>query len=201
MYYNNVKHIINEIYVSVNESSMMETKISINKLHAEHLSKLASSPVSLGQLHQLTTKPIKKPPINEVDPELLKSVKEKILKKNSSSSLGHNLENDKCALIFTSHKISALEDRFKTKQYIDMVKESYYSFRKATLYDQRLQDLRHAINEGVTQEFDLIPRDADFGGSDSLPKSPHAVFRELFVDNNNLDSYDQELFSHLSGLQ
>ncbi|XP_072944627.1 DNA-directed RNA polymerase, mitochondrial [Epargyreus clarus] len=189
--------------MEVNESSMTETKVSISKLHAKHLSKLASSPVNLGQLHQLTTKPLKKSPIDEVDPELLRSVKEKILKKNLPSiSSGINLEDDKCALIFTSHKISALENRCKTKQYIDMVKESYYSFRKATLYDQKLQDLRYAINEGVNQEFDLEPSDPVSGPSErSLPKSPHAVFRELFVDNNQLDGYDRELFNHLSNLQ
>ncbi|XP_045500469.1 DNA-directed RNA polymerase, mitochondrial isoform X2 [Colias croceus] len=182
--------------LEVNHGSMMESKVSISKLHASHLSKLASSPVSLGQLHQLT-KPIKKVNNIEIDPELLESVKKKILKKNSSEV---KLEDDKCALIFTSHQISSVENRFKTKQYIDMVKQSYYDFRKATLYDQRLKDLRYAINEGLTQELNL---DMPFSASEKnpMPKSPHAVFREFFIDNSNLDDYDQELMTHLSSLQ
>lgn len=174
---------------------MTEMKVSISKLNASHLSKLASSPVSLGQLHQLTTKP---PKNIEVDKELLQTVREKILKKPKSDI---KLEDDKCALIFTNHKITTLEERFKTKQYIDMVKESYYNFRKATIYDQRLQDLRYAINEGLNQEFDFESKSPMLNADPkSLPKGPHAVFRELFIDNQ-LDSYDQELMSHIANLQ
>ncbi|XP_045488794.1 DNA-directed RNA polymerase, mitochondrial [Pieris rapae] len=181
--------------LEVNHGSMLESKVSISKLHASHLSKLASSSVSLGQLHQLT-KPLQKVNNIEVDPELLETVKKKILKKPSEI----NLEDDKCALIFTNHKITSIENRFKTKQFNDMVKQSYYDFRKATLFDQRLQDLRYAINEGVTQEFDYNePKKSE--SSDSVQKSPHAVFRELFVDNQLLDNYDQELMGHLTTLQ
>ncbi|XP_045774865.1 DNA-directed RNA polymerase, mitochondrial isoform X2 [Maniola jurtina] len=181
--------------LQVNESSMTEMKVSISKLNASHLSKLASSPVSLGQLHQLTTKP---PKNIEVDKELLQTVREKILKRPKSDI---KLEDDKCALIFTNHKITTLEERFKAKQYIDMVKESYYNFRKATIYDQRLQDLRYAINEGLNQEFDFETKSQMLNADPkSLPKGPHAVFRELFIDNQ-LDSYDQELMSHIANLQ
>lgn len=186
---------------------MTEMKVSISKLRAVHLSKLASSSVSLGQLHQLTKKTPKKSNI-EVDPELLQSVKEKILKKKTTvpvASKDIKLENDKCALIFTHHKITSVEERFKTKQYIDMVKESYYNFRKATIYDQRLQDLRYAINEGLNQEFDLGMSSDTISKGDEietkvLPKSPHAVFRELFI-GNQMDSYDQELMHHISNFQ
>ncbi|KAH9639621.1 hypothetical protein HF086_010028 [Spodoptera exigua] len=199
---------------------MTETKVSISKLRAVHLSKLASSPVSLGQLHQLTTKSPKNLKVAEVDPELLQTVRDKILKKttkkaSSSSSKTSSeksahpdimLEDDKCALVYTTHPLSNFEDKFKTKQYINMVKESYYDFRKATLYDQKLQDLRYAINEGLTQEFDLNatitnkPDPKSDEHFDHLPKGPHAVFRELFIDNH-LDSYDQELMSHISNMQ
>ncbi|CAH0725565.1 unnamed protein product, partial [Brenthis ino] len=186
--------------LQVNESSMTELKVSINKLNASYLSKLASSPVSLGQLHQLTTKSTKKSNDIEVDKELLQNIRDKILNKSSAEV---KIEDDKCALIFTHHKISSIEQRFKTKQYLDMVKDSYYNFRKTTIYDQRLQDLRYAINEGVNQEFDInadpkyMSQDFD---SQTSSKSPHAVFRKLFIDNQ-LDSYDQELMSHLSNLQ
>ncbi|CAH0588916.1 unnamed protein product [Chrysodeixis includens] len=202
--------------LEVGNQAMTETKVSISKLNAAHLSKLATSPVSLGQLHQLTTKTIKNPRVAEVDPELLKSVRDKILKKTrthtSSAVIGKSslseivLEDDKCALIYTSHPLPSIEDKFRTKQYIDMVKDSYYDFRKATLYDQKLQDLRYAINEGLTQEFnlnesssnmDLMSEEKHF---QTLPKGPHAVFRELFVDNH-LDSYDQELMTHITNMQ
>lgn len=202
--------------ISVGNQAMTETKVSISKLNAAHLSKLATSPVSLGQLHQLTAKTIKNPRVAEVDPELLKSVRDKILKKTptktSSAVIGKSslsdivLEDDKCALIYTSHPLPNIEDKFRTKQYIDMVKDSYYDFRKATLYDQKLQDLRYAINEGLTQEFnlnetssnvDLMSEEKHF---QSHPKGPHAVFRELFVDNH-LDSYDQELMTHITNIQ
>lgn len=179
---------------------MTELKVSINKLNASYLSKLASSPVSLGQLHQLTTKSTKKSNDIEVDKELLQNIRDKILNKSSAEI---KMEDDKCALIFTHHKISSIEQRFKTKQYLDMVKDSYYNFRKTTIYDQRLQDLRYAINEGVNQELDInadpkyMSQDFD---SQIISKSPHAVFRELFIDNQ-IDSYDQELMSHLSNLQ
>lgn len=190
---------------SVGDKAMTETKVSISKLRPAQLSKLASSPVSLGQLHQLTTKPAKKSTITEVDPELLQSVRDKILKKSATPVAAKEivLEDDNCALVYTNHKIAGLEDRFKTKQHIDMIKESYYNFRRATIYDQRLQDLRYAINEGLTQEFDLeatkntLKEEID---DNTLPKSPHAVFRELFVDNQ-LDSYDQELMVHISNMQ
>lgn len=184
---------------------MTETKVSISKLRAVHLSKLASSPISLGELHQLTKTP-KKSTIKEVDPELLQSIKEKILKKSKATvSKEIMLEDDKCALVYTNHTIPGLEDKLKTKQYIEMVKESYYNFRKATLYDQRLQDLRYAITEGLNQEFDLEMSAKDKNVGDefmppSLRKSPHAVFRELFVDNH-LDSYDHELMTHITNLQ
>lgn len=177
---------------------MTETKVSISKLHASHLSKITSSAVSLGQLHQLTTKS-KKADNVVVDPELLQSVREKILKKTSNDVKLIPLENDQCALVYTNHKISNIEEKFKTKLYIDMVKESYYNFRKATLYDQRLQDLRYAINEGVTQEFDMEATQNIEDGCE-VPRSPHAVFKELFIDNQ-LDSYDQELMTHISNLQ
>ena len=194
---------------------MTETKVSISKLRAVHLSKLASSPVSLGQLHQLTTKPAKNLRVAEVDPELLQSVRDKILKKTSvkksskavsgmSNLSDIILEDDKCALVFTSH-LANLEDKFKTKQYIDMIKESYYDFQKATLYDQKLQDLRYAINEGLNQEFNLnetssSKTDLMSENFTPLPKGAHAVFRELFVDNH-LDSYDQELMSRITNMQ
>ncbi|XP_050347708.1 DNA-directed RNA polymerase, mitochondrial [Nymphalis io] len=186
--------------LQVNESSMTELQVSISKFNAAHLSKLASSPVSLGQLHQLTTVPNKKPNNIQVDKELLQTVREKILKKPVPEI---KLEDDKCALIFTHHKITTLEEKFKTKQYIDMVKESYYNFRKATIYDQRLQDLRYAINEGLNQEFDLNtdPQYVPKNSKEPLLKHPHAVFKELFIDNQ-LESYDQELMiNHLSNLQ
>lgn len=179
-------------------------KVSISKLRADHLSKLASSSVSLGELHQLTTKSNKtQNTIGEVDPELLQSIKDKLLKKPSNTiELKHvNLEDDKCALIFTSHQITNLDDRFKTKQYIDMVKESYYNFRKATLYEQRLQDLQYAINEGLSQEFGLPPgKGAIKVEEEPLTKGAHAVFKELFFDNQ-LDSYSQDFMSHISNLQ
>lgn len=184
---------------------MTEMKVSISKLKASHLSKLAISPVSLGQLHQLTTKhtTAKKPVLKEVDPELLQIIKDKILKKAAPAAKEILLEDDQCALIYTNHSITGVDDRFKTKQYIDAVKQSYYNFRKATIYDQRLQDLRYAINEGLNQEFDLeiAPKltDTKFELS-PLPKSPHAVFRELFIDNN-LDSFDQELMNHITNMQ
>ncbi|XP_053610663.1 DNA-directed RNA polymerase, mitochondrial [Plodia interpunctella] len=184
--------------------SMTETKVSISKLHASHLSKLASSPVSLGQLHQLTTKTVRKhSELKEVDAELLQSVRDKILKKATPSVCKEIvLEDDKCALVFTSHQLSDVE-RFKTQQYIGMVKESYYNFRKSTLYDQRLQDLRYAINEGLNQEFDLdtsVRADVKSVSANEPPRSPHAIFRELFVDNQ-LDSYDQELLTHITNMQ
>lgn len=201
--------------LEVGDQAMTETKVSISKLRAVHLSKLASSPVSLGQLHQLTKKPVKNLKVAEVDPELLQTVRDQILKKTSvktsatpvsvKSKLSEIvLEDDKCALIYTSHPLANLEDKLRTKQYIDMVKESYYDFRKATLYDQKLQDLRFAINEGLNQEFnlnessktDLISQEH----FDPLPKGAHAVFRELFVDNQ-LDSYDHELMNHLTNMQ
>ncbi|KAJ2945772.1 hypothetical protein O0L34_g614 [Tuta absoluta] len=191
--------------LQVGEQAMTETKVQISKLKASHLSKLANSSVSLGQLHQLTNKSNQKPVLKDVDPELLQSIKEKILKKNiPTTSKQIVLEDDQCALIFTNQSSSTVENIFKTKQYIDMVKESYYNFRKATLYDQRLQDLRYAINEGLNQQFDLemtstkVDLKDDF--STTLPKSPHAVFRELFKDEH-LDSYDQELMTHISNLQ
>lgn len=176
---------------------MTEMQVSINKLNAAHLSKLASSPVSLGQLHQLTTNPSKKLKDIEVDKELLRTVRNKILKKTSPDI---KIENDMCALIFTNHKISTIEDRLKTKKIMDMVKESYYNFRKATIYDQKLQDLRYAINEGLTQEFNF-ETDSELKNLDnSLPKSPHAVFKELFTDKQ-IDRYDQELISHITQFQ
>lgn len=182
---------------------MTETKVSISKLRAVHLSKLASSSVSLGQLHQLTTKPTQKVSDVEVDPELLKTVREKILNKSSLPVINQlQIEDDKCTLVFTTHQISNLEDRIRTKQYIEMAKESYYNFRRATLYDQRLQDLRYAINEGLTQEFDMDNASAELedGSVNPIPRSPHAVFRELFIDNQ-LDSYDQELMTHITNMQ
>ncbi|CAG4960033.1 unnamed protein product [Parnassius apollo] len=191
--------------LEVGEKAMTEMKVSISKLRAVHLSKLASSPVSLGQLHQLTKKSSKKSNI-EVDTELLQSVKEKILTKNNTTVFKDiNLEDDKCALIFTNHKISSIEERFKIKRNIDMVKESYYNFRKATIYDQRLQDLRYAINEGLIQEFDLemtsdLKANAGEIEPQVLPKGPHAVFKELFM-NNQLDNYDQELMHHITNFQ
>lgn len=178
---------------------MTETKVSISKLKAVHLSKLAVSPVSLGQLHQLTTKSSAKNV--EVDPELLQSVKEKILKKSNREKVA--LEDDKCTLVYTTHQLSNLEDIIKTKKYITMVKESYYNFRKATLYEQRLQDLQYAINEGVSQEFDLstgVNAYKNINNDINFPRSPHAVFKELFLDNE-LDSYDQEFMQHISNLQ
>ncbi|KAJ0174512.1 hypothetical protein K1T71_009620 [Dendrolimus kikuchii] len=187
--------------LEVGDKEMTETKVSISKLRAVHLSKLASSPVSLGQLHQLTTQVSAKNV--EVDPELLQSVKEKILKKSTIDTTKMALEDDKCALVYTTHQISNLEDIIKTKTYIDMIKESYYNFRKATLYEQRLQDLQYAINEGVSQEFDLgvgVNVDKNLENDLELPKSPHAVFKQLFVDNE-LDSYDQEFMQHISNLQ
>lgn len=193
--------------LSVGAQAMTETKVSISKLRAVHLSKLASSSVSLGQLHQLTTKSAKKEPNVEVDPELLKTVREKILKQSSQPTLNQSqlssIEDDKCALVFTTHQISNLEDRIRTKQYIEMAKESYYNFRRATLYDQRLQDLRYAINEGLTQEFDMdnaSSAELEDGSVNPIPRSPHAVFRELFIDNQ-LDSYDQELMTHITNMQ
>ncbi|KPI99844.1 DNA-directed RNA polymerase, mitochondrial [Papilio xuthus] len=193
--------------LEVGETAMTEMKVSISKLHAAHLSKLASSSVSLGQLHQLTKKTPKKDDI-KVDQELLQSVKEKILKKSTTMPVINRdikLEDDECALVFTHHKISSIEERFKTSQYINMVKESYYNFRKATIYDQRLQDLRYAINEGLTQEFDLgmspirKPDNIDVEPQ-ALPKSPHAVFKELFVDNP-LENYDREFMHQMSNYQ
>ncbi|KAG6451382.1 hypothetical protein O3G_MSEX007099 [Manduca sexta] len=186
--------------LEVGEKVMMETKVSISKLHAAHLSKLASSPVSLGQLHQLTTKPLKKTDNVPVDPELLRSVRDQLLRKSSTDSKVNAIDNDQCALVYTTHKITNIEERFKTKAYLDKVKESYYNFQKTTLYDQRLQDLRYAISEGVTQEFDLNRENAETAGSDVLPKSPHAIFKALFVEKQ-LDNYDQELMNHLSNLQ
>ncbi|XP_075980404.1 mitochondrial RNA polymerase [Anticarsia gemmatalis] len=205
--------------LEVGDQAMTETKVSISKLRAVHLSKLATSPVSLGQLHQLTTKAIKNSKVAEVDSELLQSVREKLLKKTASvnnystSATGNSkigdivLEDDKCALIYTSHSLSNMEDKLKTKKYIDMVKESYYNFRKATIYDQRLQDLRYAISEGITQELNLnevTSNKSDLASEDDffhpLHKGPHAVFRELFIDNQ-LDSYDQELMNHITSIQ
>ncbi|KAM3965715.1 LOW QUALITY PROTEIN: mitochondrial RNA polymerase [Aphomia sociella] len=194
--------------LEVGEKEMTETKVSISKLRASHLSKLASSPVSLGQLHQLTTKIEKQiPRITQVDPELLQSVREKILKQSSALNTKEIvLEDDKCALVYTNHKITGIENKFKTKQYIDMVKKSYYNFRKATLYEQKLQDLRYAINEGLNQQFDINMSTKEITEKEinselqSLPKSPHAVFRELFIENQ-LDSYDQELMAHISNMQ
>ncbi|XP_049876277.1 DNA-directed RNA polymerase, mitochondrial [Pectinophora gossypiella] len=192
--------------LEVGEQAMTETKIQISKLKASHLSKLAASSVSLGQLHQLTMQRKSKPILKEVDPELLQSIKEKILKKSASANPKEIvLEDDQCALVYTNQSIASIEDKIKTKQYIDAVKESYYNFRKATLYDQRLQDLRYAINEGLTQEFDLemtsakVDTKEEFKPS-TLPKSPHAIFRELFIDKQ-LDSYDQELMTHITNLQ
>lgn len=196
---------------------MTETKVSISKLSAVHLSNLATSSVSLGQLHQLTTKPAKTSKVAEVDPELLQTVKDKILKKTKSVNICTVpetpkeaeivLEDDKCALIYTSHKLPNNEDKFKAKEYIDTVKESYYNFRKATIYDQRLQDLRYAITEGLTQEFNLdeVPSSKNDSSQDMnqftpLAKGPHAVFRELFIENQ-LDSYDQELMNHITNIQ
>lgn len=189
--------------LSVGEQVMTETKVSISKLKAVHLSKLASSPVSLGQLHQLTTTPTKKAFNVEVDPELLKTVREKLLNKPAQHVMNQvHIEDDKCALVFTTHQITNLEDRIRTKQYIDMAKESYYNFRRATLYDQRLQDLRYAINEGLTQEFDMdnVHSELEDGSVNPIPRSPHAVFRELFIDNQ-IDSYDQELMTHITNMQ
>lgn len=182
---------------------MTEMKVSISRLKASHLSKLASSPVSLGQLHQLTTKTAKKPILKEVDPELLQIIKEKILKKPVQAAKEIVLEDDQCALIYTNHSNTGVVDTFKTKQYIDTVKQSYYNFRKATIYDQRLQDLRYAINEGLTQEFDLdlAPKLTNTKFEPSpLPKGPHAVFRELFIDNN-LERFDHELMNHITNMQ
>jgi hypothetical protein len=189
----------------VGEKVMTETKVSISKLRAVHLSKLASSPVSLGQLHQLTAKSEKKSNIREVDAELLQSVREKILKKPKklAASKESALEDDNCALVYTNDRNATLDDRLRVKANMDSVKESYYNFRRATIYDQRLQDLRYAINEGLIQEFDLnttISNQKDHPEPDMLPKSPHAVFRELFIDNQ-LDSYDHELMAHISTMQ
>ncbi|CAG9564536.1 unnamed protein product [Danaus chrysippus] len=183
--------------LQVSDTSMTEMQVSINKLNAAHLSKLASSPVSLGQLHQLTTNPSKKLKDIEVDKELLQTVRNKILKKTSPDI---KIENDMCALIFTNHKISTIEDRLKTKKIMNMVKESYYNFRKATIYDQKLQDLRYAINEGLTQEFNFESDSKLKNLDNSLPKSPHAVFKELFTDKQ-IDRYDQELISHITQFQ
>ncbi|XP_048479577.1 DNA-directed RNA polymerase, mitochondrial isoform X3 [Plutella xylostella] len=191
--------------LEVGDKAMKEMKVSINKLRADQLSKLASSSVSLGQLHRLTTKTPNT--TKEVDTDLLQSIKNKLLNKPATTSAFReiSLEDDKCALIFTNHGISSLEERIKTKQYIDMVKESYYNFRKATLYDQKLQDLQYAINEGLNQEFDLAP---DFGKNKtnisvnddlSMPKGAHAVFKELFFEKD-IDSYDQDLVTQLSSL-
>lgn len=197
---------------SVNDKIMTETKISINKFNASHLTKLASSSVSLGQLHKLTKKTKKSQNrIAEVDPELLQSIKNKILNKTPITSETHNivkeinLEDDQCALVFTSQKITKLENSFKSKRNVDMIKHSYFNFRKATLYDQRLNDLQYAITEGLNQELDLItPLSKDEMSEDTFlnvpQKGAHAVFKELFFDHH-LDKYDQELMSHLSGLQ
>ncbi|CAG9788852.1 unnamed protein product [Diatraea saccharalis] len=189
--------------LAVGEKEMTETKVAINKLHAVHLSKLASSSISLGQLYQLTSKTIKESNISEVDTELLKTVRDKILKNNKPAAKEIILEYDDCALLYTSNKISGFEDTLKNKQYIEMIKESYYNFRRATIYDQRLQDLRYAISEGLSQEFDIEIPKANVKEElykHNIPKSPRAVFRELFIDNN-LDSYDQELMAHISTIQ
>ncbi|XP_059048720.1 DNA-directed RNA polymerase, mitochondrial [Achroia grisella] len=196
--------------LQVGEKEMTETKVSISKLRASQLSKLAASPVSLGQLHQLTNNAkteTKSPGITQVDPELLQSVREKILKLSSPPVINEILlEDDKCALVYTNLTIPRLENKFKTKHDIDMVKASYYDFRKTTLYDQKLQDLRYAINEGLNQQFDINTSTKGIIGVEnsselqSLPKSPHAVFRELFIENQ-LDSYDQELMTHISNMQ
>ncbi|XP_050677146.1 DNA-directed RNA polymerase, mitochondrial [Leptidea sinapis] len=182
--------------LEVSGANTTESKVSISKLHASHLSKLASSPISLGQLHQLT-KPVKKTKSIEVDPELLETVKKKILKKSNPDS---NLADDKCALVFTNHKISSLEYKLRTKHYLDSVKQSYYNFRKATLFDQRLTDLRYAINEGVTQELDFDAQSIS-GNDKTTLKSPHSVFRELFVENNSLNNYDHDLMNQITMLQ
>ncbi|VVC87266.1 unnamed protein product, partial [Leptidea sinapis] len=182
--------------LEVSGANTTESKVSISKLHASHLSKLASSPISLGQLHQLT-KPVKKTKSIEVDPELLETVKKKILKKSNPDS---NLADDKCALVFTNHKISSLEYKLRTKHYLDSVKQSYYNFRKATLFDQRLTDLRYAINEGVTQELDFDAQSIS-GNDKTILKSPHSVFRELFVENNSLNNYDHDLMNQITMLQ
>lgn len=81
-----------------------------------------------------------------------------------------------------------------------MVKESYYNFRKATLYEQRLQDLQYAINEGLNQEFDLMSLKNDATEEEPVAKGAHAVFKELFFDNQ-LDKYDQEFMAHISSFQ
>lgn len=187
---------------------MTESKVSISKLNADYLSQLTSSTVSLGQLDQLTRKTKKKPTkLVQVDPELLQSIRNKILNKSPSETLVEDKEikfNDDCALIYTSHTITNIQDRFKSKQYLDLVKESYYNFRKSTLYEQKLSDLRFAINEGIDQEFDVIPSICDTkniiqneSDENIQRKGAHAVFRQLFLDNN-LNQYDQELMSHLT---
>ncbi|XP_004931824.1 DNA-directed RNA polymerase, mitochondrial [Bombyx mori] len=178
--------------LEVGDKAMTEMQVSISKLHAAHLSKLAASPVSLGQLHQLTTKP-KKPVNVQLDTELLQRVREKILNNSSDNIKLVSLEDDKCALIYTHHKITNLEEKFKKRQFIDMVRDSYHNFRKATLYDQRLSDLSYAINEGVVQEFQMK---SEIGND---IKSPHAAFKEFFVDNH-LDRYDHHLMSQITSL-
>lgn len=41
-------------------------------------------------------------------------------------------------------------------EYIDAVKQSYYDFRKATNYDQRLQNLRYTINELINYDGQVL---------------------------------------------
>lgn len=180
---------------------MKEAKVAISKLNASYLSKLASSTVSLGQLHELTKKSkANLKAIPEVDNDLLESIKDKILNKASFKEI--NLEDDQCTLIFTSHKTPNTVDRFKTKKVLDEVKESYYNFRKATLYAQRLNDIRYAINEGLIHEMDIMSSNEynvnNTDQSSTIPqKSPHTVFKEMFFDNN----YDQDLMSQITNLQ
>ncbi|KAL4703702.1 hypothetical protein ACJJTC_004117 [Scirpophaga incertulas] len=193
--------------LEVGEKVMTESKISISKLKPMQLSKLASSPISLGQLHQLTEKSTKQSSSKniKVDPELLQTVKQKILKQSKIPLTSDQtvLDDDNCVLLFTNHQISAFEDKLNTNQFVNLVKESYYKFRRATIYDQRLKDLRYAINEGLVQEFD-----PEIGDSSSqvkldlqhIPKSPHAVFREMFIDNQ-LACEDPEILDHLSTIQ
>lgn len=180
--------------MEVSNKTMKEAKVSISKLNASYLAKIASSHVSLGQLHQLTRTKSNPSIISEVDPEILKNFKEKVLKRNSTEV---HLEDDQYTLIFTNNTLTNVENNFLT-QSKELIRNSYLNFRKATLYSQKLNDLRYAINEGLNQELSFT-EDKELD-EDVQQKGPHAVFKELFYENQ-LDNYDQELMSNINSLQ
>lgn len=131
---------------------MTETKASVSKLKAKHLSKFMSNPkVSFNQMNKTTD--IKKDETNfKIDMDLLQSIEKQILEKYSKSEDALLREDDR-AIIFTSENISHAYELLQNKQRLKLIKDSYDKFRRETLQHQKMKDIVSAIDEGVKRKF------------------------------------------------